>query len=150
MRRLRFSPSGGDYNGETRPALAPTFSAGGRGSASFKSGVEAWAGQTGEVAELGPTPEVHPSPGALSIFSLKVLAPGQPGSASKLTNKDAGLLSRGRSHRDGAEFRTCPLLGNEWGACVKRGFRKPNSWAPRDPGACPAAASVSYPPSGLI
>ncbi|CAN0491735.1 unnamed protein product [Rangifer tarandus platyrhynchus] len=40
-----------------RRAGAPTFSAGGRGFAGFKSGVEAWAGQTGEVAELGPTPD---------------------------------------------------------------------------------------------
>ena len=82
MRRLRFSPIGGDYNGEIRPALAPTFSAGGRGSGGFKSGVKAWAGQTREGPELGPTPEVRRSPGDLSISSLKELAPGQQGSAS--------------------------------------------------------------------
>lgn len=83
--------------------LAPTFSAGGRGSAGFKSGVEAWAGQTGEVAELGPTPEVHPSPGGLSIFSLKVLAPGQPGlhRSSPIRTRDSsaggGARETGRS-----------------------------------------------------
>lgn len=124
MRRLRFSPSGGDYNGETRPELAPTLSAGGRGSAGFKSGVEAWAGQTGEGAELGPTPEVRPSPCGLSILSLKVLHLASQGlhPCPKLTNKDSGLLSRGRSQRGRAEFRTRPVLDNEWGACVERGL----------------------------